>query len=521
MHTREILEIALLNRRVYRQTRRAMHVHGVRDASQPTFRVPAQPNRRGGTWDSKRRALPQFARGVAARIVAVILGMAFLTAAIAETPLNRTILGLYDSRVDVSVRRSRLHRLIEMPLNHLGLIVQPHDISQGLPSQEAMLGVRGMVTWFTGTVSFKSDTYIEWLESQVRAGKKLVIIDHPGVDPYTLPTRARARLAAILAHIGLRWESEWVSLTYSTRIVFKDSTMVEFERALPPLLPPYQRLSAIGNASRVYLRVRRDLDSRDTPLVVTSQNGGYIAPNYAVASQSGVFEGLAWHVNPFRFFRETFGTDDLPKLDTTTMSGRRIYYSHVDGDGWHNVSTAIKYASRRLASAEILFLDVLQRTPDLPITVGPISADLDSDRYGDERSRDLARKIFALPQVEAGSHTQSHPLVWGFFRDPDPRRELRYLPFYPTRPGRSQRDSVWQRRSLPADLPPRGDLNDAIPQSYVTPRSYAVQPFSLEAEVSGSVRVIEELLPPGKRVTLFQWSGDTSPFEGALALAGC
>jgi len=28
----------------------------------------------------------------------------------------------------------------------------------------------------------------------------------------------------------------------------------------------------------------------------------------------------------------------VPKPDTTTLAGRRIYYSHIDGDGWKELT---------------------------------------------------------------------------------------------------------------------------------------------------------------------------------------
>ena len=48
------------------------------------------------------------------------------------------------------------------------------------------------------------------------------------------------------------------------------------------------------------------------------------------------------------------------------------------------------------------------------------------------------------------------------------------------------------------------------------PRAYAVEPFDLALEVTGSKRIIEALAPPGKRVRVMQWSGDTTPFEAAV-----
>ena len=74
------------------------------------------------------------------------------------------------------------------------------------------------------------------------------------------------------------------------------------------------------------------------------------------------------------------------------------------------------YAGKQAKSAQVLYEQVLLKYPDLPVTIAPISADLDLDWYGDEEARDLARQIFLLPWIEAGSHTHSHPFAWGFFR---------------------------------------------------------------------------------------------------------
>jgi len=472
-------------------------------------------SRDGGAGTRARRVLRP---ALAAFLAAAALAPGCRAAG--EPDIDRIVIGLYDSRTDASLRRSRVHRLAEMPLNHLGLVLQPHDVRDGLPSDEAMRDVRGIVTWF-GAVAFpEPNAYLTWLEAQLRDGKKLVILGHPGVDPGRLTALVtRKKFDAVMAQLGLRWEGEWVELTYSTRVVAKNIFMVEFERPLPPALPPYQRIGLIGSAARAHLTVRREDDGEETPLVVTGPNGGYVSPGYAALELPRDPDNWAWQINPFRFFREALATDELPKLDTTTMSGRRVYYSQVDGDGWHNVSSALKYAGKNMEAAEVLYQDVLLRAPDMPVTIAPISGDLDKTWYGDDKTRDLARQIFALPHVEAGSHTHSHPFTWGFFRDPNPRKELRYLPLYPARPGHSQADSVWDGdKVLAGQPPPAMPPDDALPPGYTTPRSYAVQPFRLETEVAGSIKLIEEVLPPGKHVAVFQWSGDTSPFERALAL---
>jgi hypothetical protein len=61
------------------------------------------------------------------------LGLVFLAAAIscagraaAEGTVPRIVIGLFNGADEGTLRRSRLHRLAEMPLNHLGIVLVPH-----------------------------------------------------------------------------------------------------------------------------------------------------------------------------------------------------------------------------------------------------------------------------------------------------------------------------------------------------------------------------------------------------------
>src|SRR5262249_8557513 len=141
-----------------------------------------------------------------------------------------------------------------------------------------------------------------------------------------------------------------------------------------------------------------------------------------------------WIIDPFRFFRLAFATDDLPKPDTTTIVGRRIYYSQIDGDGWLNVTTIEERdpgtgTRRHRRSIDLLIDRAIIPYPDLPVTVAPIAADLDPAWCGDDEAQAAARRAFALQQVEVGSHTYSHPLDWGFFENAPPEKERPFLRF--------------------------------------------------------------------------------------------
>jgi len=440
--------------------------------------------------------------------------LAALSAA-GQEPVKRVVVGLFNGADEGTLRRSRLHRLAEMPLNHLGIVLVSHDVRNGLPGDETMRDALGIVTWFSFNAFADSRAYLAWLDAQMERGKKLVILDHTGVDPSQLDgIAARSAFDRVMGRLGLRWEREWVSLTYTSRLVDPDPAMVDFERSIPPILAPYHRLSLLPGRARSHLAVRRVGRNETDQLVVTGPNGGYAGEDYAGALP---VDEWRWYINPFEFFRIAFDTDRIPKLDTTTLAGRQIYYSHIDGDGWHNVSGAEAYRGKQATSAQVHYEQILQKYTDLPVTVGPITGDLDVTWYGDEAARRLARRIFELPHVEVGSHTHSHPFAWGFFRNPDPRREEPFLKFYPPRPGHTQRDSVWKPEA-PKDgsaLPP---ADDDMSKQYQRPRSYAVRPFDLNLEIAGSVRALQALMPPGKKVAVMQWSGDTSPFERVLEL---
>lgn len=449
-------------------------------------------------------------------LAALLLICLAVAAARAETAVPRIVVALFDGREE-GYAFTRLHRPAEMPLNHLGLVIIPHDISTGLPPEELMRDARGIVTWYASEPVKDPAAYIEWLDRQTAAGKRYVMIGDIGFPNEALDALAlRTRFDRVMARIGIVWRGSWVSLTYAKRVAHKDTRMVEFERPYPKLLPVYARTDRTADA-RAFLSLVRLEDSGTDDLVVVGPGGGYIAAHYAALLQDSPPIVRAWYVNPFRFFRAAFATDDIPKPDTTTLSGRRIFYSHIDGDAWHNVASLEAYGARKVSAAEVVLDQIIAKYPDLPVTVAPLSADLDVTWYGDEAARQMARRIFDRANVEAGSHTHSHPFAWGFFRNYQAKNEVPFLRYYPPRPGRTQRESVWDAAGADAAA---GQPAKPVDGVYERPRSYAVKPFDIGLEIAGSVRIIQELLPPGKRVEVMQWSGDVSPWAEVIEDVG-
>jgi hypothetical protein len=212
----------------------------------------------------------------------------------------------------------------------------------------------------------------------------------------------------------------------------------------------------------------------------------------------------------------------------TTLSGRRIYFSHIDGDGWNNVSQIEAYRDRRQISAQVVLDKLIAPFPDLPVSVGVIGANVD-EQYGyATESRRVAAELFALPRVEVATHTYTHPYQWPFFENYDRELEARAIEAVSGErpPGLGERIVKWVRRLLFAEgTKPRSSATaepfsksiDSNKTPDDPPRAFSELPFDLDQETRLAAQAAERLAPPGKRTELYLWSGDADPFEAAIA----
>ena len=439
----------------------------------------------------------------------VSLGAGAEYAAAQELP--RSILALYDSRYDEEIAFTPIHMMAEMPLNHLGLKIRYHDVNRPLPSLEEMEDIAGILTWFRSDDMADPLSFLAWAAASIDAGKRFVVIGDLStsrdLDGNLIPVEDINRF---WSRLGLRSQDEFNSITYDWQIVHSDAEIMEFERSLDGVLPGFSSIKENDPRVRVHLSVRRGNDTEtDSVLAATGPSGGYVGIGYTHFADTESVQ-RRWYLNPFEFFRLAFDTDRLPKPDTTTISGRRIFYSHIDGDGWRNLSEIEGYRDRGALSSEVILRAVLEQFPDLPVTVAPIAGDLDPEWHGTEESLRIARQVLALPHIEAGTHTYSHPLEWAALAEETPVVDSRGI-----------LSRSWKALSEIMGLEP-GPITDAGKptetgaKKYDSPASYDRLPFSLDREVAGSVAFINSLLPPGKKVEIFQWSGDTKPFEAAV-----
>ncbi len=427
--------------------------------------------------------------------------------------VKRTILALYDSAVDESASNTPIHKLAEMPLNHLGYIVEFHDIRTGLPAPETVVRHRAVMSWFTQAIPDAS-AYLRWLDEVMAGGTRLIMLGELA-PPETLEMQPLVN--KVLARLGIRSADNFQELTFKARATFIDPDMMGFERKLDKAIPGFPIIERISPGTRTHLTIEMPsvLGVLRTHPVTTSENGGYVALNFTIDHDQNTNRG-GWVLNPFNFFRLALGDERFPIPDVTTLSGRRIYFSHIDGDGWNNLTEVDGYRDGKSLSVEVVAKEAIEAYPDLPVSVGLIAGDVQPLLGGTLEGIKWARRLFALPHVEVASHTHTHPYTWQFFESYDREKELAMIRAYrpPDMPVRERMTAAIMRSAGKAYQNPRYD--PFIAGTDNLPRTYLREAYNIEREFLGALKMSEMFAPPGKRAALYQWSGNTTPFESAI-----
>ncbi len=439
-----------------------------------------------------------------------------LTGASQAEQVKRRVLAIYDSTFEAAPDATLIHAWAEMPLNHLGYIIDYRDAAEALPDPEAAARYSAVLTWFTYDVT-KPAEYLGWARHMANKHIPFIVFGQIGV-PATPQNLVSAN--QILSPMGIAHTSNFVEATNGTRIVRSDPSVVGFERQLENILPGYPVIRRLTPAADIALEVEAPARERGvrSALVTAGPGGAFVLGAFAV-NVDPVTGRSQWLVDPFAIFQKVLNTSLFPIPDTTTVSGRRLYFSNVDGDGWNDSVEMERYRKPPVLASEVIERELIEPYPDLPVTVGLISSDLDPSYGGGEEAAETARRIFALPHVEAASHSATVPLVWAKFEFQG--RAEREVPAEgaPVSAGggaswllemtkaigitKAVSDSEKKRFRVPSD-------------SRRQPRVYLRDPFSLEAEIGGAARLATELAPAGKSARLFTWTGDAKPFEKAV-----
>ncbi|MBF0287023.1 MAG: hypothetical protein HQM14_04335 [SAR324 cluster bacterium] len=404
----------------------------------------------------------------------------FVSESSADTPVLRHVLGIYDSEEkhpkliplgeppeensSIYGERNPIQDNLAVALNHLGYIVEQLDIhNEPLPNSEQMQRYRLIISWFGKNSEIpQPESFVQWIETQVQAEKKYLMMEYSGMADDSLPGIVQLKKRLYRA-IDIDYGNLYYDKKNRIQLVEKDSAMVEFEHRLAYPFPWYDQYTPLSSDVISYLKVKYLLlaDSQSS-MVMIGKKGGMVAPGYALYKETAPPFRRKWRIDPFRFLK-TLLPPISPVPDVTTSEGKRLFYAHIDGDGVRNRSEV----NFKKYSSEIILEHILQKYPDVPIGISMIVGDIDPNWWGSQQLIDIARKIYQQPNVEAATHTYTHPFQW-------------------------QR---WDRTSAYAPL----------------------GTFRYEREVDESVEwIADHLLPENKAVKLVYWSGDTVPPEEAL-----
>lgn len=359
---------------------------------------------------------------------------------------------------------------IALPLNYLGYSVQYANINGVLPAHVSNDRYAGIVVAIEHPVR-NASVWRQWLLGRIRDGLRVAVFEQFG-----FPIDARTASA-----LHLNVDLGRMPSSGTPEIVTKAS-MMGFET-----MPKPDIRDAVGvrvdASGKPLLRLKAGNYIYDTAGLTPW--GGYTLSPYTVVSLNSIGQNR-WAIQPIDFVKQALDLPEMPVPDVTTENGRRLMYTHVDGDGF--ASRGEFAGATHEYSGQILYNQIFARY-QIPMTVSVIEGEIGSKGLHPDLTSTLepiARKIFALPNVEIGSHTFSHPF---------------YLEQINNATG----------KQYPGPLKPewRGDTPFSLP--------IPGYDFNINREIQGSIDYINHrLAPPGKSVLILQWPGDAAAPTVAL-----
>lgn len=365
---------------------------------------------------------------------------------------------------------------LQMALEWMGYEVEYHNVSQGVPPTELSGAYAGAIFDSRLVLPFgKEREFADWTLHQREIGLKILFVGQ-------YPFEQEVELNRVMIGLGMRGSYDPVKAPRNLVLATLDEKVMNAEARVTPQAVDFNNIRAPQDAE-VILGVDA-VDATATPVrfdaVFTAPWGGAVLDPYLTCQVSGAM--VRSYFEPFALLSRLWPPGFFPAPDVTTRCGERIFYSHIDGDGFVYETSF----DRAKLCGEVICEEILKRYP-FPVTCSVIEAEIRAEQKEIKltdapRFAEAARQMFALPNVQAASHSYSHPFIW-IDSDDD------YLP-------------VYEQKNLA--LKPEVNYPEIIPRR----------------EVQGSIQYIEKaLLPPGHKVELMLWSGNCRP--GAEALAIC
>ena len=371
-----------------------------------------------------------------------------------KNAIKREILTLIDEDSDDRIV-SGAHVAGAVPLEYLGYVQKLYNIDKGLPNIELMRHYAGVVIWLNNDYEYPKKL-VRWVLDVNKIGVKVAFAHSFGFNADDM----------LLNQLDIKMSDSEYSIENKLKIVHKDS-MMGFENEPPS---GESSLTIEPNNAKALLTYEDSDKVRSTPAAITAWGGYAVSTSFIIR----LADDDTWVIDPFKFFAEALRLKKLVVPDTTTENGNRFLFSHVDGDG---------IISRAESNPELfagdMILEKILKVYKIPHSISVIGAEIAPngiEPQNSDRMLKIVRAMYALDNVEAASHTFTHPFYWKKIK------------------------------------------NDNLDEKYrLKPKGYH---FSLDNELSGFVDYIEKNLLPedsNKSAHLLFWSGDCAPRYNALS----
>jgi hypothetical protein len=311
--------------------------------------------------------------------------------------IKREILALYDGAREGGADGTRIHRFAELPLNHLGFVVRFHDVREPLPEPAQLQRYRGVLTWFVGPVTNAMD-YLLWARRVAQLNVSFVVLGDIGAD---VTAQTNHLVNQLMGTFGLRHTGDSIATTRGSRVAHKDPALMEYECRLDPVLPGFPLIEAVDPMAQVGLAIDAPVHEgrQRSSLVAAGDRGGYAAFNYEFCHQRPPLHRGMWMIDPFAFFKRAFRVEQAPVPDTTTLSGRRLYFAQLQSEGWSTLSQVERHRQAQAIAGEVVLREIIEAFDDLPVTVDLRESDMAASNRLAARARETQDRMLALPQV--------------------------------------------------------------------------------------------------------------------------
>lgn len=362
----------------------------------------------------------------------------------------KRVLGLYDGRY-ANQPTSAFHNRLTTPIEYLGYAVDTVDINKINLNLLDKTRYAAIICYPESAGAYAANPEFEnWLVEHVGYIKTLFLTSLPSTQEF-------------LDAYGIKGND---FLTPPLKLTKRPESA---KGLLTPMFSNREQYTAFhvdeNKGFSVYARLE-DSFKKTSDFMFSGSWGGAALDPYPVDTLNNNSD--VWLVDPFSLIEKTLSLPQIPAADVTTESGNRILTSHVDGDGFPSKSW---FKGTPLVS-EVLYDEVFSKI-EVPHTLSVIEGEVAPDGMYPKDApmlEELARKIFALENVEVASHTYSHPFDW--------------------------------------DLPP--NHTKLLYGEHLPIPGYKA--IDYDKEMEGSINYInQKLCPKGKKVKVFLWSGNANP----------